>query len=155
MVGIAYVSEIAAAPHIADGSAFAITGWSRLFCTTFPCHLCARHIVAAGVREVIFIEPYEKSRALELCGDSISVEPSEPSPTRTNFKAFVGFAPRRYLDFFEAQEIRKTSDGKIRTMDEQAATPRIKHFVFTYTSAETFAIDGIAPRPPMKARSPS
>lgn len=128
---------------------------SRLFCTTFPCHLCARHIVAAGVREVLFIEPYEKSRALELFGDSISVEPSEPSPTRTNFKAFVGVAPRRYLDFFEAQESRKTSDGKIRTMDEQSATPRIKHFVFTYTSAEAFAIDGIAPPPSTKARSPS
>ena len=72
----------------------------RLFCTTFPCHICARHIVASGIREVVFIEPYEKSRAQELFGDSISVEPTEPSPNSTNFRAFVGVAPRRYLDFF-------------------------------------------------------
>jgi len=126
---------------------------SRLFCTTFPCHICARHIVASGVREVVFIEPYEKSRAQELFGDSISVEPAEPSPTRTNFRAFVGVAPRRYLDFFEAQGGRKTDDGKIRPLDEQSATPRIKRFVFTYTYAEAFAIDAIVPFTSETARS--
>ncbi|WP_343602046.1 anti-phage dCTP deaminase [Roseateles sp.] len=126
---------------------------SRLFCTTFPCHICARHIVASGIQEVVFIEPYEKSRALELFSDSISVEPAEPSPTRTNFRAFVGVAPRRYLDFFEAQGSRKTATGKIRTLDEQAAIPRIKRFVFTYTFAETFAVDGIAALPPKRTRS--
>ena len=127
---------------------------SRLFCTTFPCHICARHIVASGIREVVFIEPYEKSRAQELFNDSISVEPTEPSPTRTNFRAFVGVAPRRYMDFFEAQGGRKTDDGKIRPLDEQSATPRIKRFVFTYTYAEAFAIDAIVPFTSETDRSP-
>ena len=126
---------------------------SRLFCTTFPCHICARHIVASGVREVVFIEPYEKSRALELFGDSISVEPAEPSPTRTNFRAFVGVAPRRYLDFFESQGSRKTPAGKIRALDEQTATPRIRRFVFTYALAEILAVEGIAALPPKRTRS--
>ncbi|MGQ3055094.1 MAG: anti-phage dCTP deaminase, partial [Roseateles sp.] len=53
---------------------------SRLFCTTFPCHICARHIVASGIGEVIFIEPYEKSRTDQLFADSVSIEPHEPSP---------------------------------------------------------------------------
>ncbi|MBS0251631.1 MAG: hypothetical protein JSR78_11280, partial [Proteobacteria bacterium] len=44
----------------------------RLFVTTFPCHNCARHIVAAGVDEVQFIEPYLKSKALPLHGDAIT-----------------------------------------------------------------------------------
>jgi deoxycytidylate deaminase len=49
---------------------------SRLFVTTYPCHNCARHIVAAGVDEVQFIEPYLKSRALPLHGDSITTKRS-------------------------------------------------------------------------------
>nr|WP_269839489.1 anti-phage dCTP deaminase [Paucibacter sp. M5-1]MCZ7881896.1 anti-phage dCTP deaminase [Paucibacter sp. M5-1] len=127
---------------------------ARLFCTTFPCHICARHIVAAGISEVVFIEPYEKSRTAELYGDSISVEPAEPSPRRANFRAFVGVAPRRYMDFFESFGVRKTVDGKIKEVDELLATPRIKRLVFTYTLAEAFVVDGTKPPPsPTRARS--
>lgn len=120
---------------------------TRLFCTTFPCHICARHIVAAGIRDVVFIEPYEKSRTAELYSDSISVEPSEPSPNRANFIAFVGVAPRRYLDFFESVDTRKTNEGKIKNVDEIAATPRIKRLVFTYTLTEVFVVKETAPQP--------
>ena len=120
---------------------------ARLFCTTFPCHICARHIVAAGIREVVFIEPYEKSRTAELYTDSISVEPAEPSPSRSNFRAFVGVAPRRYMDFFESFSARKSADGKIKDVDEIAATPRIRRLVFTYTFAEAFVVEETSPPP--------
>ncbi len=127
---------------------------ARLFCTTFPCHICARHIVAAGIRDVVFIEPYEKSRTAELYGDSISVEPSEPSPNRVNFRAFVGVAPRRYMEFFESFGARKSLDGKIKNVDEIAATPRIRRLVFTYTFAEAFVVDETKP-PPRSSRARS
>ena len=127
---------------------------ARLFCTTFPCHICARHIVAAGIREVVFIEPYEKSRTSELYSDSISVEPVEPSPSRANFRAFVGVAPRRYMDFFESFAARKSADGKIKNVDEIAATPRIRRLVFTYTFAEAFVVDETPP-PPNSSRARS
>lgn len=127
---------------------------ARLFCTTFPCHICARHIVAAGIRDVVFVEPYEKSRTAELYGDSISVEPAEPSPSRANFRAFVGVAPRRYMEFFESFGARKSTDGKIKNVDEMAATPRIRRLVFTYTFAEAFVVDETKPPPsPSRARS--
>lgn len=29
-----------------------------LFSKTFPCHNCARHIVAAGIKRVVYVEPY-------------------------------------------------------------------------------------------------
>jgi deoxycytidylate deaminase len=45
-----------------------------LYTTTFPCHNCTRHIVAAGIERVIYIEPYAKSRAEELHDDAILVE---------------------------------------------------------------------------------
>jgi deoxycytidylate deaminase len=47
---------------------------TRLFVTTFPCHYCARHLVAAGVDEVQFIEAYPKSRAISLHRDAIELE---------------------------------------------------------------------------------
>ncbi|MBN8428800.1 MAG: CMP deaminase [Xanthomonadales bacterium] len=31
----------------------------KLYVTTYPCHSCARHIIAAGIEEVRFIEPYQ------------------------------------------------------------------------------------------------
>lgn len=30
---------------------------SSLYCTTFPCHNCSKHIVATGVSEVFYLEP--------------------------------------------------------------------------------------------------
>ncbi len=120
---------------------------TRLFCTTFPCHICARHIVAAGIREVVFIEPYEKSRTADLYHDSMSIEPTEASTNRVNLKAFVGVAPRRYMTFFETFTARKSDDGKIKDVDEIAATPRIKRLVLTYTVAESFVIAGTAAQP--------
>lgn len=79
-----------------------------LFCTTYPCHNCARHIVAAGIYEVVYIEPYPKSMALVLHSDSIeeSVLPYSSRATReenqkVRFRLFAGVAPRRYADLFE------------------------------------------------------
>lgn len=113
----------------------------RLLCTTFPCHICARHIVASGIEEVVFIEPYEKSRTDQLFGDSISVEPHEPSPKRANFRSFVGVAPRRYMDYFSLGCDRKTKEGRILGPNAIASNPRIKRFVLTYLVVETKMIN--------------
>lgn len=120
---------------------------SRLFCTTFPCHICARHIVAAGIKEVVFIEPYEKSRVAELYQDSIVVEPAERNSERVVFRSFYGVAPRRYLDFFQPVTKRKQKDGRIRAVEDYARTPRIKRVTFTYTSVEEAVIKEIQPPP--------
>jgi len=112
----------------------------RLFCTTFPCHICARHIISSGIREVVFIEPYEKSRTKDLYDDSISVEPYEASTRRANFKAFVGVAPRKYMDLFEMPSSRKNRSGKILDADDIANNPRIKRIVLTYLFAEDIVI---------------
>jgi len=113
---------------------------SRLFCTTFPCHICARHIVASGIKEVVFIEPYEKSRTDQLFADSISVEPHEPSPKRANFRSFVGAAPRRYADYFSMTTDRKNKDGKILDDDAIAASPKLKRISLTYLHIEDIIV---------------
>ncbi|MGP8441914.1 anti-phage dCTP deaminase [Burkholderia vietnamiensis] len=109
---------------------------NRLFCTTFPCHICARHIVASGLFEVVFIEPYEKSRTRDLYSDSISVEPHEVPKNKATFRAFVGVAPRRYMDLFRMSSVRKSKAGRILDGDEIAKNPRIKRFALTYLAIE-------------------
>ena len=95
---------------------------SRLFSTTFPCHMCAKHIIAAGVSEVIFLEPYPKSLAFDLHSDSLEIEGGDrgrydryPS---VSFKHFYGITPRRYRELFERGQRKKNgsfieySDGE-------------------------------------------
>jgi deoxycytidylate deaminase len=75
---------------------------ATLHSTTFPCHNCARHIIGAGIGRVIFIEPYTKSRAEQLHADSATIAQSTKNPKKVAFDPFVGVAPRRYLEMFDA-----------------------------------------------------
>lgn len=109
-----------------------ISGCS-LYATTFPCHVCAKHIVSAGIDRLVFIEPYPKSKALELFEDSISIEQRRKG--RVLFEPFVGVAPRRYVDLFsmrtrDGEEIvRKDAAGYVI---EESQRPRLE---MPYSSA--------------------
>lgn len=86
-----------------------------LYTTTFPCHMCAKHIVASGIKEVIFLEPYPKSLAPRQHTDSIEFEGQERGQygdyPSVKFKHFFGVTPRRYREFFERTK-RKDKSGK-------------------------------------------
>ncbi|WP_215753430.1 anti-phage dCTP deaminase [Acetobacter sp. P5B1] len=76
---------------ISAGRKGASTDGCKLFVTTFPCHNCARHIVAAGIKEVQFIEPYLKSKALDLHCDSITQNPKDQiTMGKVLFKPYEG-----------------------------------------------------------------
>lgn len=77
---------------------------ATLYSTTFPCHNCARHLIGAGIDRVVFIEPYAKSRAVDLHGDAIAMEKrtDDQGDRRVLFQPFVGVAPSRYLEMFDA-----------------------------------------------------
>jgi len=111
-----------------------------LFSTTFPCHLCARHIVAVGIRRVVFIEPYEKSRTADLYSDSIVVEPRELSSKLANFVSFVGVAPRRYASFFSPAGGRKKSDGSVLDQHLSGAKPRVQRLSISTLHGEDHAL---------------
>ncbi|MFC5421610.1 deaminase [Bosea eneae] len=84
---------------------------SLMYCTTFPCHLCAKHIIAAGIRKVVYIEPYPKSYAIELYGGELIVSrTAEMESGKVRFEPFIGIAPYRYREFFERGR-RKDSNG--------------------------------------------
>jgi deoxycytidylate deaminase len=80
---------------------------SILFCTTYPCHNCARHIIAAGIEKVYYIEPYIKSKAPELHNDSITENENEQN--KVQILLFEGVSPRRYLSFFKMTKERKVN----------------------------------------------
>jgi deoxycytidylate deaminase len=84
----------------------------KLYCTTYPCHNCARHIVAAGIKEVYYIEPYRKSLAIKLHDDSITEDESKTNLVR--ILLFDGVSPKRYLEFYKMESPRKKDGKKIK-----------------------------------------
>jgi deoxycytidylate deaminase len=116
---------------------------SFLFTTTYPCHSCARHIVAAGIRAVYFIEPYEKSLAGDLHDDSIEHEPandadwSSDTPfEKVSFLHFEGVAPARFASLFYAVDGRKDSTGKMIKNPGGTNNKRVTEFLDNYKDLE-------------------
>lgn len=77
----------------------------RMYVTTFPCHNCAKHIIAAGLKQVIYLEPYPKSKARELYSEEISSKEwsSQTSQDMVEFIAYTGIAPRQYQRLFSME----------------------------------------------------
>lgn len=82
----------------------------KLYTTTYPCHNCARHIIAAGIREVYYIEPYAKSLSTVLHSDAITESEKSNSDQKVKILIFDGVSPNRYLEFFSIHSKRK-ADG--------------------------------------------
>lgn len=111
---------------------------STLYTTTFPCHSCARHIVAAGVARVVFIEPYSKSLALDLHNDAITM--TEESG-KVSFVQYAGFAPRSSLRVFSSVgRERKNDAGKFVDVSRRDASPLFPHPLDSYMSSEELVI---------------
>lgn len=130
---------------------------ATLYCTTFPCHNCAKHIAAAGIARVVFVEPYAKSKARDLHADSIVLvgESTEPSgladltadiaSQRTRFEPFLGVGPRRYFDLFSMRlgtgrsVLRKNDRGDAIPFAPREVSPRIPLASVTYLDEEVEA----------------
>lgn len=163
--GLRHITEYGRAVH-AEMSALlsaarvgASVRGATLYCTTFPCHNCAKHIVAAGIERVVFVEPYPKSKAVSLHADSIKLAGEESGDQRlgrhtrsiesrrTAFEPFLGVGPRRYFDLFSMRlgsgyEIdRKDERGNVIKFKPRTATPRVPLKVTTYLEEERLAAE--------------
>lgn len=96
---------------------------STLYTSTYPCHNCARHIVASGISSVVYIEPYLKSLAIDLHSDSITEDPEDRS--RVVFRQYDGVAPRNYLRLFKPALPRKEG-GKLSRPSRGDAIPVLR-----------------------------
>lgn len=112
-----------------------------LFTTTFPCHNCARHIVAAGISKVFYIEPYEKSLALELHQDAIAAD-YEDAEGRVRFVHFEGVAPRKYQELFLSASERKSQTGAIRTKAPEARKSSVQ-YLDSYRDLESKVVQNL------------
>ncbi|HXC52487.1 MAG TPA: anti-phage dCTP deaminase [Candidatus Limnocylindrales bacterium] len=122
-----------------------------LYTTTFPCHNCARHAVAAGVKRIVYIEPYPKSEALPLHGDAIhhAGEDSavDAQAARMVLGPFLGVAPRRYGDLFSMVRSdgvvlsRKDEEGnRVELPTGEASHPRTPMLPIAYPVRELLAV---------------
>lgn len=81
---------------------------ATMYVTTFPCHSCARHIVAAGITRVVYIEPYPKSLAKDLHSDSIYLFDTETGEGgQVRFEQYQGVAPKNIIRLFKSGLPRK------------------------------------------------
>jgi deoxycytidylate deaminase len=114
-----------------------------LYSTTFPCHSCARHIVASGIMKVLFIEPYPKSLATELHSDAVS-ESEGDSGKKVLFLQYSGIAPKNILKLFNVGLTRKSGDGKLKPFDKKSASPVVKVSLDDYSTHEKWVIAELA-----------
>lgn len=114
----------------------------KLFVTTYPCHSCARHIIAAGITEVYYIEPYRKSLAIKLHKDAISERESETDKVR--ILAFDGVAPGRYLDLFKARPDSRKKGGVMVKVSPKDATPRLEKSMQAFPELESLVVKSLA-----------
>jgi deoxycytidylate deaminase len=85
---------------------------STLFCTTYPCHNCVRHIIAAGIIKLYYIEPYVKSKGVDLHSDAITDDSDldEIKEEKVQILMFEGISPKKYVSFFKKSRKRKNKD---------------------------------------------
>jgi deoxycytidylate deaminase len=116
------------------------TKGATLYCTTFPCHMCAKHIIDSGIASVVFLEPYPKSLASELHNDSLMIEGTDRGEYAefpcVRFQHFFGITPRRYRELFERTK-RKDENGKFVEFSSGTPMPIIDIKAPFYINLET------------------
>ena len=114
------------------------TKGATVYVTTFPCHNCAKHIIGAGIERVVFIEPYPKSKALAMHGDSAVLD--RRSDRHVVFEHFVGISPRRYRDIFEKGSRRSADGSRMAEWFQDRAAPMVEDKGSAYVWNEDSAI---------------
>jgi deoxycytidylate deaminase len=116
------------------------TRGGTLFTTTFPCHNCAKHVVGAGLARVVFVEPYPKSKAVDLHSDALTLEESEKG-RKVLLEPFVGVGPRRYLDLFSIRlgtgsPLDRKEGKQVAQWRRDGARPRVQMRPMSYLQKE-------------------
>jgi deoxycytidylate deaminase len=120
---------------------------ATIYCTTFPCHNCAKHIIASGIEQVVYVEPYPKSKALQFHDDSATLGKLESGERKVRFKPFIGVGPRQFFSLFSLSMSsgrkvqRKTDDGKAFVWSASGATPRLQMLPVPHRRFEQLAAE--------------
>ena len=119
-----------------------------LYSTTYPCHNCAKHIVAAGIKRVVYVEPYPKSQAEKLFPESIQHHNSTDADNgaRVVFEPFRGVGPKRFFDLFSmtlgwGTKIKRKLRGEKLPWDKSTANVRVPLLPNSYIDREVLAVE--------------
>ncbi|TKJ37657.1 MAG: cytidine deaminase [Planctomycetes bacterium B3_Pla] len=122
------------------------TRGATIYTTLFCCHNCAKHMIAAGITRVVYIEPYLKSKAIELHDDAISMDffddDERKNPNTMCFEPFVGVGPRRFFDLFSMRLgsgnrlFRKNTAGKTLLPEPEKGILRLQMLPRSYLDLE-------------------
>jgi cytidine deaminase len=94
---------------------------STMFTTTYPCHLCARMILAAGIARVVYVHPYPKSRVREMYAHEISDSERHANGMEiVPFVPFSGIGPRLFSRVFDSESQFREHNDDGRMMDWSA-----------------------------------
>lgn len=126
---------------LADAARFRrSTAGTTLYCTTMPCHMCTKLIIAAGVERVVYLQPYSKSLVEELYPDSVAID-EHPKAKRVVFETLKGVTPNGFKRAFHKRDKRKNDDGTAKQWDPTHAVPTFSSTFPYYLPLETRAIE--------------
>lgn len=117
---------------------------STLYTSTYPCHECARLIIACGIGRVVYIEPYTKSQVKMLFGDLVTHAPGVgTSRTAVEIVPFEGVAPEMFATVFRMGRRDRLPDGSFQSWTPTPPTARWQAVVPTLSdegeAAQKFA----------------
>ena len=138
---------------------------ATLYCTTFPCHLCAKHIISAGVHRVVFWSLTPKAWHQTFMQTPGLIEGADrgrykPFPA-VRFDHFHGISPRRYRELFERKRRKDNSGNFIEWNTDNVPRPivdlkfpfymrleeEVLSQVSTYVKSLNMTIDDLDPPP--------
>lgn len=121
---------------------------ATLYSTTYPCHICAKDIITAGINRVVYLEAYPKSKNKELYPKLI-VDGHEEIKRKINFEFFKGVGPRRYHFVYSKENMRQENIDDnipplIKYRDHTCYINNEKHIVdYIYNSDEKHLLDNL------------
>ena len=99
-------------------------GGLEMYTTTYPCHECARLIIAAGIARLVYVDPYPKSQVRAMFRHEVS-EAGEGGPG-VPFESYRGIAPRLYRSVFTMTgRERRPVTGEYESWNPETSLPRL------------------------------
>jgi len=88
---------------------------AEIYCTTYPCHLCWKHIFSVGIKVLYYIDLYPKSQASRMYAGTASM-----------LRPYVGVAPHKYARFFQDRKLLDSDRlGRIEIVRSADAQPLV------------------------------
>lgn len=111
---------------------------ATLYCTTLPCHMCTKLVIAAGVKRVVYVQPYGKSLIEELFIDSVSVD-EKGDGAKVSYETLKGVTPNGFKMAFHKKKKRKNKDGSSIQWNPTTSGPTFLSTFLYYIDLEVMA----------------